>query len=244
MLKISPAARLILDGLNNRYASQTYKRFYGKSPYRNWQIMLDRLFCSLESNTYEFGTGLIYPSQWGQIIYSRSKIGDDILTTIDNFRFDYRLLHNWFTNAIYPSAPATAPSRQIINSFSYMKPFRTIVLANGNAVYAVQSDTHLYSIADKNKNLVLNKWFNSLDFPLNQTIGNLHIIGYGTIDKIPYYIDEDLKLHHGAEIAQIQKMQNCKLEGKKNRKNIIRLNEYQFKQMLVECITKIMKEIA
>lgn len=36
-----------------------------------------------------------------------------------------------------------------------MRPFRSYRLENGNAVYAVQSDNHLYSLADKGKNLVI-----------------------------------------------------------------------------------------
>ena len=35
---------VILKIIDNHYASQTYKKFYGKSPYRNWQIMFDGEF--------------------------------------------------------------------------------------------------------------------------------------------------------------------------------------------------------
>ena len=202
--------------------------------------MFDWLLQSIGNDPSKLGLGLTYYSEWGEIIFSRIKIKNRIFTIITYFRPYMKVLDDWFTNAIYPTITITPNKPQTYNSFSYIRPFHTTVLSNGNKIYAVQSDTHFYSLADKNNKLILNKWFDSLNFPINQTIGNLHIIGYGTINKIPYYIDDNLNLHHGAEIAHLQKP---KIEGKQYNKNVIRLTESQFRKMLVECISKIMKKI-
>lgn len=69
----------------------------------------------------------------------------------------------------------------------------------------LSNQIHTYSLAGKGKNLVINKWFDSLSFPIQQQIENLQIIGYGSSNGIPYYIDNNLKIHHGAEIAQMQR---------------------------------------
>lgn len=205
--------------------------------------MFDRILKALESNPYKIGIGLRAPTDWGSIIYSSIKDGKEVIVTIDNLILNYRLLHNWFTSAHYPPITIIPNKPQTINSYSYVKPFRCTVSANGNKIYAVQSDTHLYSLADKNKELVINTWFDTLDFPLNQTINGLHIIGSGTRNKIPFYIDCNLKIHHGAEIANMQKAKRFEEKNYKN-KNVIRLDETQFKKLIVECVTKIISEIA
>ena len=240
MPRISDQVKTILQQLDDTYASKTYKQFYGASPYRNWQVMFDRLLQSIGNDSSKFGLGLTYYSEWGEIIFSRIKTKNRIYTIITYFRPYMNVLDDWFTNAIYPPSAITFNRPQTFNSFSYVKPLRKTILTNGVQVYAVQSDTHLYSLADKNKKLVLDKWFDTLKFPMEQSVGNLHIIGYGTINKIPYYIDDNLALHHGAEIAHLQKP---KIEGKQYKKNVIRLTESQFHKMLVECISKIMKKI-
>ena len=205
MIDISPTVQAYLHRLNNRYASQTYKQYYGKSPYRNWVIQIYNKMKTREQNPNKFGEGLSYRTDWGDIVYNRVRIGEDILVYITDFKFNLRVLHNWFTRAIYPTTTTHSGTSSTVNSFNYVRPFRKSTLSNGIQVYAVQSDTNLYSLADKNKNLLIDKWFNSLTFPSEQNIGNIHIIGNGNISGIPYYIDDTLKLHHGAEIANIQR---------------------------------------
>lgn len=239
MLSISPRVSIILDALNNRYASQTYRNFYGKSPYRNWQVMFDHLMYSLVTSPNKYGTGLIKTTEWGDIIYSRIKNNNVIFVSIDGLRLNFKLLHNWFIGAAYPPTTKNAHSTHTINSINYVRPFRTYRLQNGNAVYAVQSDTHLYSLADRGKNLVIKKWFNSLSFPIHQKIGDLEIIGYGTVNGVPYYIDSILKMHHAAEIAQMQKPKIESVE-----KTILRFTEKQFYGLISECVKKILREIA
>ena len=196
MLLISPRVKIILDALNNRYASQTYSRFYGESPYGNWQVMFDSLMYSLEFSPNKYGIGLTKTTEWGDIIYSRIKDDNVIVVSIDGLQLKFRLLHNWFTRAIYPPTTETSSIRPTINSINYVRPFRIYRLDDCNLIYAVQSDNHLYSLANNDKNLVIDKWFNNLSFPIQQTIGDLHIIGYGVCQGIPYYIDNNLKLHH------------------------------------------------
>lgn len=156
MIKLSPRAKTILDALHNRYASQTYQRFYGKSPFRNWQIMFDRELCSIEYDS-RTGIGLRHTSEWGDVIYSCIQYNGNLIVIIDNFLFNYKLLHKWFTKAEYPPIPIKHNKSITYTNFSYVKPIRSIVISDGNKAYAVQSDTNLYSLADKNKNLVIDK---------------------------------------------------------------------------------------
>lgn len=231
MVRISSRAQAILDFLHNRYASQTYKKFYGKSPYRNWQIQLSRIISTLEHTPNKFGRSLIKNTDWGDIYYDRVKIKNRAVVYLTLFRFNYTDLHNWFTAATYPSTTISRTKSKQVNSISFVKPFRYLTLPNGQQIYAIQSDTHLYSLADRGKQQVIKYWFSSLSFPINKRIGDLNIIGWGSIDNIPYYIDDNLQLHHGAEIATIQK--NQRFESR-NMNNVIRLTEAQFKQILVE----------
>lgn len=241
MIKISSHAQGVLDGLHDRYASQTYRRFYGKSPYRNWQIQFARIIDSLEHTINKFGKNLSLNTDWGEIYYDRLKFGRETIIYVTMLRFNYRDLHNWFTSARYPSTTISRSKSLKVNSISFVKPYRYITLPNGKRIYAIQSDTHLYSLADKGKQQVIKYWFTSLSFPMNMQIENLNIIGWGDIDNIPYYIDDNLQLHHGAEIATLQK--NKRFESR-NMNNVLRLTEAQFKRMLTECITKIINEIA
>ncbi len=242
MVRISSHAQAILDFLHNRYASQTYKRFYGKSPYRNWQIQLSRVISSLEHTPNKFGIGLKFPTDWGNIYYDRVKIKNETVVYLTLFRFNYTDLHNWFTSAIYPTTATKSRNRSLnVNSTYFVRPYRYLTLPNGKQIYAIQSDTHLYSLGDRGKQQVIKYWFSSLSFPINERIGDLNIIGSGSINNIPYYIDDNLQLHHSAEIATIQR--NKQFESK-NRKQVIRLTETQFKRLLTECITKIINEIA
>ena len=242
MIKLSTHAQSILDRLNDRYASQTCKKFYGTSPYRNWQIQLSRIISSLEHTPNKFGMGLRFSTDWGQIDYSRIRGENIIKVIINDFHFNYKDLHKWFTSAIYPPTTKKISRKPLkVHAISFVKPYRCMKLPNGQQIYAIQSDTHLYSLADSGKQQVINYWFSSLTFPLNEKIGDLNIIGYGDINSIPYYIDDGLQLHHGAEIAILQRNKNFESI---NRKQVLRLTETEFKQMLVEYITKIINEIA
>lgn len=209
MIEISPYAQAYLDNLDNRFASQTYKHYYGKSPYRNWQIQIYNIMNSLEQSPDKFGESLSYRTDWGDIIYNRYNVNKEVIVVIIDFNFNIRLLHNWFTSAIYPPTATVSTSRPInVNSIYFVRPYRYLTLPNGKQIYAVQSDTHLYSLADRGKRQVINYWFSSLSFPINEKIGDLNIIGYGSINNIPYYIDDRLQLHHGAEIANLERQKN------------------------------------
>ena len=70
MVEISYNAQRILDGLDQRYASRTYRKFYGRSPYRNWQRQINELINSLDNST-DLGKHLSLSTDWGDIIYSR-----------------------------------------------------------------------------------------------------------------------------------------------------------------------------
>ncbi|HBC84683.1 MAG TPA: hypothetical protein DCZ30_04530 [Clostridiales bacterium] len=231
MIKITTDVELYLNDLDNKYASQTYKKFYGQSPYRNWLTQINRLIKSLEYGTDSFGEGLIYTTDWGNIVYDRLKVNNEVVVYITDFNFNLRLLHNWFTRAAYPSTTPQPQNPMVVNSFNYVRPFHIYRLSDGRQIYAVQSDSNLYSLADKNKKLVINKWFNSLTFPSVQNIGNLNIIGHGSINNIPYYIDDSLTLHHGAEIAELQKR---KIENVINRITTIIVEGLKRKQSLNE----------
>lgn len=242
MIELSPHAQSILDWFIETWEGYRNPDEYGATAFQNWYYQIKDAVYSLDEDDGEYGVYKTFPLKyWGEIEFVRYKINDDIYTRILNFNFQYRNIINWITRFRYPRrrihSSTTSPT---VGSYLQVEPPRSLKLPNGVQVYAVQSDTHLYSLADKNNKLVLNKWFDSLNFPINQTVGNLHIIGYGTINKIPYYIDDNLQLHHGAEIAHLQKP---KIEGKQYKKNVIRLTESQFHKMLVECISKIMKKI-
>lgn len=241
MIRISSRARAILDALNNRYASQTYKNFYGFSPYRNWQTQFSRIINSLEYNPNRYGKGLINITEWGDIYYDRLKISETTVVYVTAFHFNYRDLHNWFTSATYPPTKVTTSRPLTVNSIYFVKPYRCITLSNGVKAYAIQSDTHLYSLGDKGKQPLIKQWFSSLSFPLNYQIGDLHIIGYGSKNRIPYYIDDKLRIHHGAEIANIQhpKVEQISRKGKE-----ICLTEKQFYNLITECVKKILSDIA
>lgn len=231
MIKISADAKAYINELNERYASQTYKQYYGKSPYRNWVTQIDRIVKSLEFSPNLFGEYLSYKTDWGNIFYDRFKVNNEVVVYITDFNFNLRLLHNWFTRAIYPLIKSQPTKPVVVNSFNYVRPFHIYRLSDGRQIYAVQSDSNLYSLADKNKKLVINKWFNSLTFPSIQNIGNLNIIGYGSINNILYYIDDSLKLYHGAVIAELQKK---KIENIINRITTIIVEGLKRKQSLNE----------
>lgn len=242
MIQISTRAQAIIEGIFNRWSGFRLPGENGASAFQNWFYQLRNYVFSLDFDDGEYGTVKSFDMDyWGNIEYVRYYTEEGCYTRILNFNFNYKAIFNWITSFSYPPRPRNISYSKTINSYSFVSPERATVLNNNSKVYAVQSDTNLYSLADKNKNLVIDKWFNSLTFPINQTIGKLQIIGHGTINGIPYYIDSNLKLHHGAEIAL---MQRPKMEGRRYRKNILRLNESQFRKMLVECISKIISEIA
>ena len=180
---------------------------------------------------------------WGEIDFIRYRSKEGVYTRILNIKFNVTAIDNWVKKHQYPSSNTTKRSLDTpnVNSIVFVQPLRSITLPNGNVIYAVQTRNKFYTLADKEKNIVLRKWFNSLQIPLDYKIGNIHIVGKGSVNGVPFYIDDSLNLHHGAEIAMIQ---NPNKFESINRQQTIRLTEAQFKRILTECITKIINEIA
>ena len=224
---------------------------YGSPPIFYWyRTMIEetkRIECSPNKRCGEFKYKLGH--DLGIAYVMCQYVGKERVLIVTDYDINRGVLFSWKThpndcgiisqngNVIPNNAPRVTSAH--INSISYVRPFRTYRLDNGNMVYAVQSDNHLYSLADKGKNLVINKWFNYFSFPIKQEIEGLHIIGYGSCQGITYYIDDTLKLHHGAEIAHLQRRKIESLERTK-----IRLTEQQFCGLISECVRKILREIA
>lgn len=118
----------------------------------------------------------------GNIGYTKIQYKGQIKVVVDDFQFNYTLLHNWFVNAIYP--PTTIIPLRPLDVF-VVRPDCYISLPSGKQVYTIQSDTHFYPLWDSGKQPVHKYWFPSLSFPINQIIGDLNIIGFGFIQRIP-----------------------------------------------------------
>ena len=106
------------------------------------------------------------------------------------------------------------------------KPYQSI----GYGWWAIRHDDGFIYIHHKSGNIMPNVRFNEIlrQFRKRKDDRNIYAVGE--------YGGKSFKVYLNGKYVM--------LENRRHNTNVLRLTEFQFKQMLVECITKIIKEIA
>ena len=203
MVDIDTSAQSLLDELIGQYADYRQKGEYGSSSFWNWYYQVRNYIYSLDKDRTQLGDNLSFSMRyWGEIIFSRKIVGKDVFVVVTNFRFNQRNFQNWIRRN-RPPRRHNKPSykKQIANWDFYGQ-------SNYDGIYVVRSDTGLYSLADKNKRLLIIEWFVDSDilYQYEQDIAGIRTIGQGlTPSGISYLITKDFRLIHPAAVNKRMK---------------------------------------
>lgn len=197
MVSIDTSVQTVLDSLLERYSSTRNSGEYGTSSFWNWYYQVRNYIYQLDSINTPIGSKLLYTMPyWGTIEFSRSIIGGEIYVLVTNIRINRTNFINWIRfNRLHSRAPLPSLT-QSITSWDFDNKYKPY-----NEIYVVVSNNGLYSLANKNRQLLIDKWFDEITFPLNKIIEGIETIGQGIASNINYLITPNLKIIHPAEIA-------------------------------------------
>lgn len=226
MIALNESAQTILRSYIDRYVDYRRQGEYGTSSFWNWYYQIRNYIYQLDSSNYPVGNGLVYNMPyWGAIEYSRSIIDGEVYVLVNEFRFNTVNFYNWIRfNLLPPRIPTTSPT-QSITSWEFDKHYKPY-----NGIYVVVSNNGLYSLADKQKNLKIDKWFESITFPQVANIQGYSTIGEGTSSPFHYLITSDLRVIHPAEAAITNRR---KFEKRLSRIVIEVINQYLRKKLIL-----------
>lgn len=197
MVELNSNAQTILLKLIDQYCDFHKQGEYGTSSFWNWYYQVRNYIYQLDRQSRPIGIGLNYTMQtWGDIYFSRVIVGGEVFVVVTDFEFNTTNFFNWICYNRLPSVtPQPSPTQTII-SWDFDDNYEPY-----NEIYVVVSNNGLYSLTDKNKRLLINKWFDRITFPLNGAIDGIETIGQGTASNIKYLITPNLRVIHPAEIA-------------------------------------------
>ena len=133
---------------------------------------------------------------WGDIEFSRIIIGGDICVFVTDFNFNSRNFFNWtLHNILPPKLPSLNPEKAI-TAWDFDDDYESY-----NGIHVVVSNNGLFSLADDDRKLLINKWFKSIVFPEVKNVMGFDTIGRGCNSVFNYLITSNLKVIHPAEVA-------------------------------------------
>lgn len=226
MVDLNENAQRILLKLIVQYSDFHRRGEYGSSSFWNWYYQVRNYIYQLDKQNYPIGNGLKCTMKtWGDIEFSRLIIGREIFVVVTDFAFNEKNFNNWIRYNRLPSKkPKQSPTQSIV-SWDFDNSFKSY-----KGTYVVVSNNGLYSLADKNCNLKINMWFETITFPLIKTVEGVDTIGQGTASHFNYLITPNLKILHPAEVAIRNRR---KFEGKLERVIIETINTYLRKNLLL-----------
>lgn len=228
MVDLNDNAQRILLKLMGQYCDYHKKGEYGTSSFWNWYYQVRNYIYQLDKQNRPVGNGLKYTMQiWGDIFFSRTIIGGEVFVVVTDFDFNTRNFVNWIQYNILPARTPLPSTLQAITTWDFdnrYEPYKDI--------YVVVSNNGMYSLANKKKKLLINKWFDEITFPLIKNIEGIDTIGQGVAAKFNYIITPNLKVIHPAELAI---MKRRKIENKQMIDRIITetINSYLRNNLLL-----------
>lgn len=181
----------------DRYADYRKNGEYGTSSFWNWYYQIRNYIYQLDSEDSPIGDGLSYTMpNWGEIEFSRNIIGGEVYVLVTELKFNMVNFFNWIRyNRLPMRTPITSPTKSI-TSWDFADGYESY-----NGIYVVVSNNEMYSLAKKDKSLVINDWFDNITFPKLEKIEGVSTIGEGDKSNIKYLISTNLEVIHPAKIA-------------------------------------------
>ncbi|MBO7417771.1 MAG: hypothetical protein J6U14_02410 [Bacteroidaceae bacterium] len=197
MVDISNRAQTLLNGYIDRYVDYRRRGEYGTSPFWNWYYQVRNYIYQLDSEDSPIGDGLSYTMpNWGEIKFSRNIIGGEVYVLVTNLIVNRTNFFNWIRyNRLPMRTPITSPTKSI-TSWDFADGYESY-----NDIHVVVSNNEMYSLANKDKSLVINDWFDNITFPKLEKIEGVSTIGEGDKSNIKYLISTNLEVIHPAKIA-------------------------------------------
>ena len=197
MVDIANRAQTLLNGYIDRYVDYRKNGEYGTSSFWNWYYQVRNYIYQLDSEDSPIGDGLSYMMpNWGEIKFSRSIIGGEVYVLVTNIIVNRTNFFNWIRyNRLPIRTPITSPTKSI-TSWDFANDYKPY-----NGIYVVVSNNGMYSLANKDKVLLIDRWFENITFPKVEEIEGVSTIGEGVTSNIKYLITSRLKVIHSAALA-------------------------------------------
>ena len=181
----------------DRYVDYRRRDEYGTSSFWNWYYQIRNYIYQLDSEDSPIGDGLSYTMpNWGEIKFSRNIIGGEVYVLVTNLIVNRTNFFNWIRYNRLPSITPPPSPTQSITSWDFANGYEPY-----NGIFVVVSNNGMYSLANKDKSLVINDWFESITFPKVEEIEGVSTIGEGVTSNIKYLISTTLEVIHPAKIA-------------------------------------------
>jgi len=231
----------ILFSLTQQYGDFRTKQEYGISAFWYWYYQVKQYIYNLHTHNIRYGIRNVHRiPQWGTLIYSKYKIGREILVVAHEFDYSQRNLWNWLNHK-----SNRRPSYSVCDTcFGFSS-----VLYDNSQKYGI--------LKPDGKPLVKPIFDDIINFHHSSNDYNtLHAIGF--INDRVYEITTDgnvILLHMSKDdyLNAIHKFfeakQRCKIiENKqyntmKNTRNKVRLTESQLHQVIKESVKKVLSEL-